>query len=402
MQLSKSYKLLRFLNRRHSAASRYALAALGWTGALISTGEPILARALAAEFKTNNYELAFRKAARYARRLSRRFNVIADPFFNFTQNTTQQERDALLRSLQRSQKRLPPVDYLTDQLYILAANIHHQLEQDLQPDDDIARFYALANEALALTNNPADPHPATAPKPEQTPNFSHAQARQALQDLATVLPIAQWRWFIISGTFLGLHREGSFLAHDYDIDTGIHAEGLDIEHLLLTLQDSGSFIVKKLDHHVEVLRNNNQRSLRKRPSMIKLVHGNGMQVDIFIHYTENGKCWHGSVIHRWENTPFQLVPRQMEGVNVLTPSNADLYLTENYGGWRTPIKSYDCTTGTPNLVISANFLSYALFVKNYLHFSANSNHQSKNTPSLFQRNDLIEATSTGPQLSQAI
>lgn len=369
MKVSKSYKLLRFLNKRHSVLSRYPLAALGWLGAMVCTREPVLARALAAEFISNQYELAFRKAARYARRCWPSFNPISDPFFNFTQGTTQQERNALLRSLKRRRSKLPKADYLTDQLYILAATIHHQLESNNQPDIEIARFYALANDALSI----AETKDRSTIKPSgnlaRAPNFSRAQATQALEDLAALLPVDQWRWFIISGTLLGLHREGSFLPHDYDIDTGIHAEKLDISLLLRTIEHSNAFVIEQLDHYVEINHHNGQRKLRNQPSMLKIIHSTGIRVDIFFHYTEHDKCWHGSVIHRWYNTPFDLVPRHLEGVPVLAPRDADRYLTENYGDWRTPVQDYDCTTGTPNLTISPNFMSYAWFVLRLLHLS---------------------------------
>src|SRR5690606_6081708 len=103
--------------------------------------------------------------------------------------------------------------------------------------------------------------------------------------------------------------------------------------------------------------------LRKVPALMKLIHKNGLNLDIFIHHTETGRCWHGSLIHRWENTPFTLVKRELEGITVQAPADADRYLTENYGAWRTPVKEFDCTTGTPNLVVSRNFLSIALFLK---------------------------------------
>ena len=48
----------------------------------------------------------------------------------------------------------------------------------------------------------------------------------------------------------------------------------------------------------------------------------------------------------------------------LDPSEAD-----NYGDWRTPVTEFNCTTGTPNLVISRTFRSVALFLTRLAHFA---------------------------------
>ena len=54
---------------------------------------------------------------------------------------------------------------------------------------------------------------------------------------------------------------------------------------------------------------------------------------------------------------------------MLGPADADRYLTENYGDWRTPVTEFNCTTGTPNLVISRTFRSVALFLTRLAHFA---------------------------------
>lgn len=369
MQFSKGYQLLRFMNRQHGWLSRYSWGAAAWLGAMVSTRSPVLAQRLFAEFRDDDYYVALRKAARFARFMWAKLDVFNDPFFDFTMNADAAELNALRMHLERCRKHMPPTQYLTDALYIQAAMIHAQLEEGLPTDALVDEFYAMADEALA--NVASDGAASAATSAAKEADFSRVDAQQALQDVAVLLPLEQWPWYVVSGTFLGLHREGGFLAHDYDIDLGINAEDVDIDALLAVLKGGEQFVVSKLDYHYEVLRNEaGERYLRKRLSIIKLVHKNGLQLDVFVHYTENNSTWHGSSIHRWENTPFALVERELEGVTVLAPENADLYLTENYGDWRTPVKEFDCTTGTPNLVVARNFISQALFVKRYTHFAA--------------------------------
>jgi hypothetical protein len=51
------------------------------------------------------------------------------------------------------------------------------------------------------------------------------------------------------------------------------------------------------------------------------------------------------------------------------PRRRRALLTENYGDWRTPVTEFNCTTGTPNLVISRTFRSVALFLTRLAHFA---------------------------------
>lgn len=346
------------------------MALLGWTGAMLTTRSPVLAKALFAEFRADQYDIAFRKAARFARYFWRRLDIANDPFFNFPMGTNEAERRSLLQHLEARKEKIPATEYLTDRLYIHAETIHKLLEQGQAAEAEIAEFYQLANQALALIEIKEEKPTPVVSKKADNMNFDKDSARQTLVDFAAVLPNTQWPWYVVSGTFLGLHREGGFLAHDYDIDLGINAEDIDWDKLVATLSSSTLLIIKKIDYYVDVYTDqNSQRHIRKVPSIIKLIHENGMQVDLFIHYTENGRCWHGSSIHRWDNTPFDLVERDLAGVNVYTPANADLYLTENYGDWRTPVTEFDCTTGTPNLVVASNFISQALFVKCFDYFA---------------------------------
>lgn len=366
--LVKGYKLLRFMNRSHGVFLRGAFAIAAWFGALCCTRSVLLANRLSAEFWEDNFYVALRKSARFARYFCPRLDVFNDPFFDFTTDADIKELKALKKHLEIIKSKIPSEVYLTDLLYLQAAQIHFLLLQEKDASSEINTFYELANKALGKIkiNKECADDLSTA---EVADDFSISDARAALSDIAELLPNHEWPWYVISGTLLGLHREGRFLAHDYDIDLGINAEDIEVNVLLDRLRHCRKFTIGKLDYHCEVLGKDSQRRLRKRLSIIKLVHKNGVPIDLFIHFTEEGCCWHGSSIHRWENTPFELKEREFEGVTVLAPKNAELYLTENYGEWRIPVKDFDCTTGTPNLVVARNFISIALFIKRYSYFA---------------------------------
>lgn len=355
------------------------MAALGWIGAMIAARSFVLSKKLFNEFRADEYDIAGRKAARFARYFWRRLDIFDDPFFDFTMGADAAERQALLQHLELVKSKISTTEYLTDRLYIQAAIIHALLEAEQSADAEINQFYQLANQALSLIQISEKQLKSVVTKKGSNANFDKNSAQQTLEDFAGALPNIDWPWYVVSGTFLGLHREGGFLAHDYDIDLGINAEEIDWDRLLAALKKASPLlIIKKIDYYIDVYKDQRlQRRIRKVPSIIKLVHQNGMQVDLFIHYTENNSCWHGSSIHRWENTPFELVKRELAGVCVYAPADAETYLTENYGDWRTPVKEFDCTTGTPNLIVANNFISRALFLKRYSFFAQHDAQQAR-------------------------
>ncbi|MBZ0333217.1 hypothetical protein [Marinobacter sp. AL4B] len=395
MQFNKSYQLLRYLNRRHSFLSRHLLGGIAWLGILMFTQSFSLARLMRREFVADDFRLAFRRAAWFARHIFPKLDFFEDPFFDFTMETDAHQRRALEKFIKKYRRALSESMYLTDMLYIRAANIHGELENyqaGIYPHDDVVAFYDNADRALGALGTPP-PSAGGKEKPRED-DFSKRDAVRALQDLAEALPLAVWPWYVISGTFLGLHREGGFLAHDYDIDVGIHGESISVDELVKTLANRLEFATKKVDLHVEITQDDHGKlHLIKVPALVKLVHENGLNLDVFIHYTENASCWHGSIIHRWENSPFTLVRRELEGVPVNAPEDADRYLTENYGDWKTPVKEFDCTTGTPNLVVSRNFLSVALFLKRLAVFSATDAKQAEKLKRTLLASDVVQEES---------
>jgi hypothetical protein len=143
-----------------------------------------------------------------------------------------------------------------------------------------------------------------------------------------------------------------------------------LDRLVEALERSPHYVVKKLDDAQTVVETEPGRyAVERAPALVKLIHENGINVDVFVHHREGDRLWHGSSIHRWENSAFELTDYTLAGVPVLGPADPDRYLTENYGDWRTPVTEFNCTTGTPNLVISRTFRSVALFLTRLAHFA---------------------------------
>lgn len=370
--LSKSYSLLNFLNRSHSPAFRLGVGGAAYAGTLAVTGRPSIARLVRTQFVQDETKYAFRLAGWVLRRGWPQVETVTDDFFDFTLGAGPADLEALESFIVRRRDALPEHLWRADDLFVRAARIHAQLDAGARDIDDLrADFRAHADALLPLISTAQGG--TAGPVSEREGDFSVDDARTALQDLATALPVEQWGWYVISGTFLGIVREGGFLAHDYDIDVGVtfdpeHPEVLD--RLVAALERSPRYVVKKLDDAQTVVETEPGRyAVERAPALVKLIHETGINVDIFVHHREGDRLWHGSSIHRWENSAFDLAPYTLAGVRVLGPADADRYLTENYGDWRTPVTEFNCTTGTPNLVISRTFRSVALFLTRLAHFA---------------------------------
>ena len=71
---------------------------------------------------------------------------------------------------------------------------------------------------------------------ERKGDFDIEDAFLALADWNRIFSKERYKWFVISGTFLGLIREGGFLKHDYDIDFGIFYEDLLFDEIVNKIQ----------------------------------------------------------------------------------------------------------------------------------------------------------------------
>ena len=294
--------------------------------------------------------------------------TVVDDFYDFTAGADGADLDALAAFVERRRHALPEHLWRSDDLFVRAARIHERLDAGQRDVADLEADFRERADALLDVIGRTRPEPAGAPAAREG-DFSLTDARRALADLADVLPVEQWRWYVISGTFLGLVREGGFLAHDYDVDVGIDHDADRVAALVEVVRADRRFVVKKVDDAQSVVEAPGGYAVRRDLALVKLIHESGINVDVFVHHREGDVLWHGSSIHRWQNSVFDLAPYVLEGTPVLGPADADRYLTENYGDWRTPVTEFNCTTGTPNLVITRSFRSVALFLTRLAHFA---------------------------------
>jgi len=164
------------------------------------------------------------------------------------------------------------------------------------------------------------------------------QALTSMLDLRTDLSALGLDFFLISGTLLGCVREGGILSYDKDIDVGVLTE-LPAETIRQALASSGRFKVRALT----------------TDRLVQVEHVNGVVIDVFLHWRENGVIYHEGQKTRWWNSDFELKDVEFLGGTFKIPSNPDQYLIENYGdSWSIPQPEFETFVDTPNMIIQDN------------------------------------------------
>ncbi len=355
-----------FLNGRHGLWLRLPLGGALWLFGMLATREQALAGELARRvIVQDEFHRAARRASFYARRGWMRLTLSQDMVYVFCNQMRPAELQALRRFLTRRAKAHPPGLIACDLAYVSA-----MLAIEQAPTDPGAAEAALTQfqqdgdavlEAIRLT--PWDR--AELPEEKDRAGFALDLAAVALADFAAEMTRLGQDWFVLSGTLLGIVREGGFLAHDYDIDAGIMADGVDAEALRMALhQGAGPFRCSDLEFQTRFDRDAQGRlCVTRQPVFLKVSHANGIYIDIFLHYREGDTIWHASSLFRWDNSAFTLAPYTLAGVQVPGPADADRYLTENYGAWRIPVTVFNSALDTTNQSVLRNPLSVAIFLR---------------------------------------
>src|SRR5690606_29204326 len=128
------------------------------------------------------------------------------------------------------------------------------------------------------------------------PKFDVSSAQSVFSTLARLSEQSGARIFPISGTLLGLVREGKLLDHDYDLDFGIMSDD----------QEAYWALIERLQRHPDVayLRyywpsplaaymNCELRSATTIPMKTALRFRNGITVDLGSHFLYQGCRYHG-------------------------------------------------------------------------------------------------------------
>ena len=365
--MRKKYLILKYVNKKHFLISRIFLGIISFFFILITTFSIKLAILSFYDFYNDDFKIGFRRLLKYFS-IFRHIELVKDLSFNCCENVSKTELNFLKNTIKGNLKKMKATYHKGDYLHVMAALIEIDKENKTSLIEEFNKisqeiinrsnkeFKIIRNLGLKLTTS-------------RRGDFCIIDAYSALSEWDKIFPYEEYKWFVISGTFLGLIREGNFLKHDYDIDIGIHIKDLDFEEIVSKINLSRNFFIRQIEYQEEGVFNNDRYYVNdKKIVLLKIIYKTGLNIDLFIHYYENGICWHGSRYHRWENKFFTLKEYNLNGLKLLGPKDSNLYLTENYGEWRKPVVNFNYTTGTPNLSIARNPSSLAMFIKRITEF----------------------------------
>ncbi|MFN3255097.1 MAG: hypothetical protein ACE37B_05340 [Ilumatobacter sp.] len=169
-----------------------------------------------------------------------------------------------------------------------------------------------------------------ATSPSQRTAVAPGSQRHIAKAVTGVLEPTGIQPFLMSGSLLGVIRDGGFMAHDYDVDLGL-VPGTDRDQVLAALHSIP-------DAEVEWI-----------PGRF-VIRLEGVVADLFTHEERDGLWWHSTLVHDWWNTPFGLQREAATGCDFWIPDDPERYLVENYGDWSRPVPFYEISFDTPNRV----------------------------------------------------
>ena len=348
------FEKFRLLNKRRGPILRGCAAFFGLFASALLSGSTVVARSTSRVFWQGDILLGARRIAWLSRRgrMQLRFGG-GDHAFDFTSGLVPFQLDRVGAFVSRNAHRNGQRTNCTDALFIAARRCV----------DDASNTRAFFEAAQALLDTIPPVGSVTLVDGAEKPSpLSHQDAVAALVDCASLFQDIPW--FVLSGTFLGLIREDGFLPHDYDIDVGV-MQDVPLVSVTDRLARNANFVLRKVDIQPAF-----GAQTAPRPMLLKLVHRTGVPVDIFYHYeTGDDRLLHGSSLHHWFNSHFSLQDYNLEGVAVRGPADADRYLTENYGDWRTPVTDFNCSTDTPNLAIVRHPITITMFLQRLARFA---------------------------------
>lgn len=352
LKIIKKYKftILRLLNTKRNSATQKAIDLLFFSGLTICCGRSIAKEAV--RFSNKDNKKLVRSSFHFVKySLPKIIDVSTDRFYNpimFGFNSHIAQR-FYLNKQNRFECVKKTLDNLNCELFLV-----NQIHQNPEPNFDYPKEELHAKrQALSLkVSNYSEDHHKPAPKPKNT-TPPKGSARPLLEEAFIAfhrdIQSKNNDIYAISGTFLGIVREGHLLDHDYDLDFGVN-EGANIQQIITNINQSDSFELTALERA--------DWGFYSDDCMIKIVHQNGINLDIFIHIEREGLVFHGGSRNVWFNSPFDLQTYKCCQIDILGPSKSCLYLTENYGDWRSEKKDFDYNIDTPNY-----FLPHSPFSK---------------------------------------
>ena len=202
-------------------------------------------------------------------------------------------------------------------------------------------------------------------------NIDVEDALGAMQTIERIARENRARIFWISGTLLGLERLGQPLPHDTDLDVGIDIDDphcLDFMRALWTsnniVSPAPQYISRKIQIQNPDLQGVPGGIIRYKTAVRNesAPHKSPVKLDVFLHFPYCGGSMHGTRNTLWWNTPLNAAQKPYGKRYFSVPEDTHLYLTENYGDYRSEVKDFENSIDCPNAmnIFSWRSLAYLL------------------------------------------
>jgi hypothetical protein len=183
--------------------------------------------------------------------------------------------------------------------------------------------------------------------------------------------------FLVSGTLLGMHREGHLLAHDYDIDVGVFADDPKLKDFIAAMQQHPE-LKKSSATRISATecRLNPWLGAKKGDALLyKFYFASGQTgqqygVDVFVHFRVGDYDVHGNFRSFWINRTMELEPRRYDNVTFLVPRDTVTYLRENYGDFEVEKRNFESSVDCPNATNIYGVRGVAWLTGRYAYFLA--------------------------------
>ncbi len=161
--------------------------------------------------------------------------------------------------------------------------------------------------------------------------------RKALEATLTTLRAGGIEPVLVAGTLIAAMREKSLMTFDKDVDVAV-GPGIDPLQIEEAMKADSRFV--------------RVSGLGDDTLLPAYVFEEGAPVDIFRLFEEDDRTWYGLYWRdeavKWVHAPFGRREITWDGLRVTIPDDADRFLTECYGDWRTPNPYFEAWA-TPNI-----------------------------------------------------
>ncbi len=265
-------------------------------------------------------------------------------------------------------------DFITNNLKYLHSRCEHEKQFFAMGNCFFTAGYA--NESNAMFDLALKTVKPVLAKKESTAQFSPVKCRETMDMIIDILEAEDIKVFPISGSLLGLYRDGKFMDHDKDADVGIFVNGYDdVLRLVAKVCEQKRFYAPSM---VKNTKESNAWNVAVYDEENRTV------VDLFFFYREEDHTVVGVYtacgLLKLAFTPFELVRSSLAGREYWLPNDIEQHLIDSYGkDWRTPVKVWDSLVVCPNILPSSRpVVLYFGLIRLYKALEANKLEKALN------------------------